>query len=77
MSAAFERALRPWLAADAWILEEQVKRWRYAAPTVLHPERLLHVEAHAPLYIGGDAFKEPRVEGAALSGLAIGDALQE
>jgi len=72
LSAAFERALRPWLAADAWIAEEQIKRWRYAAPTVLHPERLLRVAAHAPLLIGGDAFGSPRVEGAALSGLAMG-----
>jgi predicted NAD/FAD-dependent oxidoreductase len=72
---AFERAMRPWLAPDAWILEEQVKRWRYATPTVLHPERMLKIAAHAPLYIGGDAFGAPRVEGAALSGLAIGEAL--
>lgn len=72
LSAAFERALRPWLAADAWIAEEQIKRWRYAAPTVLHPERLLRIEAHAPLLLGGDAFGASRVEGAALSGLAMG-----
>ncbi|MCO5210503.1 MAG: FAD-dependent oxidoreductase [Caldilinea sp.] len=75
LSAAFERALRPWLAADAWIAEEQIKRWRYAAPTVLHPDRFLRIEAHAPLLIGGDAFGAPRVEGAALSGLAMGHAL--
>lgn len=75
LSAAFERALRPWLAADAWIAEEQIKRWRYAAPTVLHPERFLHIAAHAPLLIGGDAFGAPRVEGAALSGLAMGQAV--
>lgn len=75
LSEAFERALRPWLAADAWIAEEQIKRWRYAAPTVLHPERFLRVAAHAPLLIGGDAFGAPRVEGAALSGLAMGQAV--
>ena len=75
VSEAFERALRPWLAADAWIVEEQIKRWRYAAPIVLHPERFLRFAAHAPLLIGGDAFGAPRVEGAALSGLAMGRAL--
>lgn len=75
ISEAFERALRPWLAADAWIVEEQIKRWRYAAPTVLHPERLLRIAAHAPLLVGGDAFGAPRVEGAALSGLAMGRAI--
>ena len=75
LSEAFARALRPWLAADAWIVEEQLKRWRYAAPTVLHPARLLRIAAHAPLLIGGDAFGAPRVEGAALSGLAMGQAV--
>ena len=75
LSEAFERALRPWLASDAWIAEEQIKRWRYAAPTVLYPERLLRITAHAPLLVGGDAFGAPRVEGAALSGLAMGQAV--
>ena len=75
LSEAFERALRPWLAADAWIAEAQIKRWRYAAPIVLHPERFLPIAAHAPLLIGGDAFGAPRIEGAALSGLAMGEAV--
>ena len=55
--------------------EVQIKRWRYALPTTLHPERCLRAEGLPPLYFGGDAFGSPRVEGAALSGLAIADAL--
>jgi len=75
VEAAFSAGLAPWLAEDATVVEAQVKRWRYAAPTVLHPERLLRAGTAAPLLFGGDAFGEPRVEGAALSGLALGDAL--
>jgi hypothetical protein len=75
IEAAFSAGLAPWLAEGATVVEAQVKRWRYAAPTVLHPERLLRASTAAPLLFGGDAFGEPRVEGAALSGLALGDAL--
>lgn len=75
--AAFRAALQPWLSADASVSAEEVKRWRYAVPTSLHPERMLRLAARAPLYCGGDGFGEPRVEGAALSGLAIGHALAQ
>jgi predicted NAD/FAD-dependent oxidoreductase len=44
VEAAFSAGLAPWLAEDATVVEAQVKRWRYAAPTVLHPERLLRAE---------------------------------
>lgn len=59
------------------IQEMQVKRWRYALPTHLHPARYLAVDEPASLYFGGDAFGGPRVEGAALSGLAVGQALAQ
>lgn len=57
--------------ASAWKLH----RWKYAKPVVLHEERCLSLEAPAPLVVAGDAFGEPRVEGAALSGLAAAEAL--
>ncbi len=68
-------ALRPWLDEGAEIVAGEVKRWRYAVPVRLHSERLLRADAPAPLYFGGDGFGAPRVEGAVLSGLAIGHAL--
>jgi len=67
--------LQPFLTAGAVIVEAQLKRWRYALPTVLHPERFLMAQGVAPLAFAGDAFGEARVEGATLSGLAAGTAL--
>lgn len=64
------------LLSDVVVYEVQVKRWRYALPTIGHPERFLFTPSPAPLYVGGDAFGAPRVEGAALSGLAIAAALR-
>ncbi len=55
----------------------EVKRWRYALPTQLHPQRFLFTNTPAPIYFGGDAFGGPRVEGAALSGLAIAAHLRQ
>lgn len=57
----------------------QVHRWRYARPTVLHPDRCLVAEhpygAAGPLVFAGDAFGGPKVEGAFLSGAAAAGAL--
>ncbi|MBE2237780.1 MAG: FAD-dependent oxidoreductase [Caldilineaceae bacterium] len=63
--------LNPWLDQDAVIVMGEVKRWRYAIPTALHAEPMLRACTPSPLYFGGDGFGAPRVEGAALSGLAI------
>lgn len=68
-------ALQPFLAAGSSVRAAQVKRWRYALPVVLHPTRYLQARGVPPLYFGGDAFGGPRVEGAALSGLALAAAL--
>jgi predicted NAD/FAD-dependent oxidoreductase len=66
-------------ASAAWlsgpIAEMQVHRWRYAKPSVLHPERCLAMSEPLPLVFAGDAFGEPRVEGAALSGAAAAKSL--
>lgn len=76
---AFQAALDPWLEpkkpGSGSLLAAEVKRWRYALPTVLHPEPYLRPAGLPPLYLGGDGFASPRVEGAALSGLALADAL--
>ncbi len=69
-----QAALQPFLAVGTAVREGQVKRWRYALPTMLHPERCL-LAAGGALAFAGDAFGEPRVEGAALSGIAAGRAL--
>jgi renalase len=57
------------------IVERQLERWRYSMPTVLHKDPMLRAKGLPPLIFAGDAFGTPRVEGAALSGLAAAEAL--
>jgi renalase len=66
-------AASEWLRAP--VTNWQVHRWRYSQPTVIHPEPCLFVTDRAPLAFAGDAFGAPRVEGAALSGLAAAEAV--
>lgn len=73
--AMLQAALQPYLESAGSFVEAQLKRWRYALPTTLHPERYLLAEGVPALAFAGDAFGESRVEGAALSGLAAGAAL--
>ena len=56
----------------AEVVTVEVKRWRFARPTVTHPHRCLavHPTPDTSLVFAGDAFGEARVEGAYLSGLA-------
>ena len=75
--ALLSEGLQPWLAPGTRVLEAQLKRWRYALPTVLHDEPALRASGLHPLVFAGDAFGGPRVEGAALSGLAAGQALAD
>lgn len=63
--------LHPWIA-PATIVDRQVMRWRYAQPSDLLDQRLLTTAVDGvPLHFAGDAFGHARVEGAALSGLAV------
>ncbi len=68
-------------AAAEWLVDEvehyQIHRWRYSKPVWIHPEPYLALLDPAPLVFAGDAFAGPRVEGAALSGLAAADWLLE
>lgn len=70
--ATMQASLQPFMRGKVTLHAAQLKRWRYALPTVTHPARYLQAQGVPPLYFGGDAFGGPRVEGAALSGLAMG-----
>lgn len=60
-----------WIANP--ILDTYLIRWKYSKPEWLYPERCLAFNEPAPLILAGDAFAGPRVEGAALSGLAAAE----
>jgi len=59
---------------NSHIVESQVKKWRFATPRTPWQERILQYES---LVIAGDAMSGPKVEGAALSGLAAANAISE
>lgn len=67
--------LEPWLVPGARLQHLLLKRWAYAAPLNVYPERCLVVPGPTPLVLAGDAFDGPRIEGAALSGLAAAEFL--
>jgi predicted NAD/FAD-dependent oxidoreductase len=69
-------AARPWLGA-AHVVESQVKRWRFAAPTAPWPEPCVVMTGArgGPVVMAGDAFGGPKVEGAYRSGLASATAV--
>ncbi|MEJ7841830.1 MAG: FAD-dependent oxidoreductase [Rubrobacter sp.] len=56
-------------------VETSLARWRYSWVTAAHPEPCLVASEDPPLIFCGDAFGQPKVEGAALSGLAAADRL--
>lgn len=57
------------------VVESSLARWRYSWVTNAHPEPYLATPDTPPLLFCGDAFGQPKVEGAALSGLAAADHL--
>ena len=62
-------ASKPWLGDD--IQDWQLHKWRYSQPAQFYPERFLEIQGPPPLFFAGDGFGGPRVEGAALSGMAV------
>lgn len=59
------------------IREAQLKRWQYAVPKHIHPERYMVAKDNLALIFAGDAFGGPRIEGAALSGLDAGQRIRD
>jgi hypothetical protein len=70
----FTAELAAFMKTDAHIRSAEIKRWRYSQPSVLHPERCLAVPEQRIIF-AGDAFGEPRIEGATLSGIHAGRTL--
>jgi predicted NAD/FAD-dependent oxidoreductase len=66
-----------WLGTDLIpkVVQTSVSRWRYSWVTQPYPELCLLASEDPPLLFAGDAFGGPKVEGAALSGLAAADRL--
>jgi len=57
------------------VAESSLARWRYSWVTEANPEPVLVASGTPPLLFCGDAFGQPKVEGAALSGLAAAEYL--
>jgi renalase len=72
---ALEAGLHEFKAPDAALIESRLERWLYAVPIRPYPNRCLRSTDLPGLVFAGDAFGSPRVEGAALSGLAAVKAL--
>ena len=66
-------ASQPWLGAE--VLSYQVHGWRYSRPIQVDTYPCALLQASPPLVMAGDAFAGPRVEGAALSGMAAAETL--
>jgi predicted NAD/FAD-dependent oxidoreductase len=63
------RIAQPWLGSN--VLDWQIHKWRYSQATQSYAEHFLEIPGSPPLFFVGDAFGAPRVEGAAISGIAV------
>ena len=59
---------------NATVITSQIKKWRFATPLTIWPERYW---ANDMIVLAGDAFGGPKIEGAALSGLAAANYLKQ
>lgn len=57
---------------DSPVIKYQVHRWRYSLPKTFHPEPYLAL-SEIPLLMAGDGFVAPNIQGAVLSGIAVGE----
>lgn len=57
------------------VLDSSIARWKYSWVTQPYEEACLVASSEAPLVFAGDGFGQPKVEGAALSGLTAADRL--
>jgi renalase len=57
---------------DSPVIKYQLHRWRYSLPKTFHPEPYLAL-SEIPLLMAGDGFVAPNIEGAVLSGIAVGE----
>ena len=68
IEAQLLEAATPWLGS-ARVISSQPKKWRFATPQKSWPESCWKTPEHR-IVLAGDAFAGPKMEGAALSGLA-------
>jgi predicted NAD/FAD-dependent oxidoreductase len=63
----------------AGVVSAEIKRWRYARPTVTYPQPCLSIRPseRTQVVFAGDAFGEAKVEGAFLSGLAAAKSVMD
>ena len=68
-------SVREWCGSSR-IIDSQVKKWRFATPQAVHPDRCWSTH-DGRVIVAGDAFAGPRVEAAVLSGLAAAAVVSE
>jgi renalase len=71
----FKQGFHRFLGPRAEIREAHLVRWQYAAPEVTLADPYLILGDDPLLVLAGDAFGGPRVEGAAVSGMAAAQAV--
>jgi hypothetical protein len=68
---ALRTAAAPWIGS-ATVVEQSLQRWKFALPTTVLDTPFVTALAAPPIVCCGDAFAGPKVEGAAMSGMAAG-----